>query len=88
MTPASAQWLFEKAAEAGLYLDSQFLQNYSENCEGKLYNSRTGIFSLLPKRVRKIIVDNKESFVDESVYRRMKQMGEKYKPVNVPPENN
>jgi hypothetical protein len=61
----------------------QFLDTYSENCEGELYDLRKGIFSFFPKTVREIVVDDKESFVDESVYRRMEKMGDKYKPVNV-----
>jgi len=83
LSDIALKWLLQKAENAGLCLSKEF-GNFKDNCEGELYNSREGIFSLLPKTVRKIEVDNVDSFVDESVYERMKRFGAKYKPVNVP----
>jgi uncharacterized protein (DUF2235 family) len=86
LSDIALKWLFEKAEKVGLSFDQQF-KDIKGNCEGTLYNSIGGIFSLLPKKVRKIEVDNIESFIDDTVYERMKRLGEKYKPSNVPPQS-
>lgn len=79
------KWLFEKSAEAGLAIDPGYKQ-MPVNCKGRLYNSAGGFFKLLPKAIRKIEVDNIDSFVDDSVYKRMEEVPG-YKPVNVPAKN-
>ena len=77
------KWLFKKAMDVGLSVNHDFLL-IPDNYEGTLYNSCTGLYSLMSKRARKIEVDNIESFVDDSVYERMRRMGAKYRPSNVP----
>jgi uncharacterized protein (DUF2235 family) len=86
LSDIALKWLFEKASDAGLYMDNRFRNSFVENCTARLYNSSSGIFSLLPKKDREIIVDDIESFVDDSVYKRMEQMGKDYQPANVPPK--
>jgi len=85
LSDIALKWLFEKAEQVGLCFDKQF-KDIKGNIEGTLYDSRGGIFSLFPKKVRKIEVDNIESFIDDSVYERMKRLGDKYKPTNIPPK--
>ena len=82
LSDLALKWLFEKAKSAGLYLSPSFTTNYKGDCKAKLYDSSKGIFSLLGKKQRKIIADNKESFIDESVLERMKLVSG-YKPKNV-----
>jgi uncharacterized protein (DUF2235 family) len=82
LSDIALKWMFQKAEDAGLCMDPGFKQ-LPDGCKGKLYNSRTGFFSLLPKKDRVIAVDNETSFIDDSVYRRM-EMVEDYRPVNVP----
>jgi uncharacterized protein (DUF2235 family) len=77
-------WLFKKAWEKGLSLDKKFLNDFNADYSAKIYPSAGGFYSLLPKKERKIIADGIESFVDDSVYERMKRMGNRYQPANVP----
>lgn len=78
------KWLFRKAVDAGLCVDPGF-NDLPDEYTAQLYNSRSGLFRFLPKKQREIIVDNIDSFVDDSVYRRMELMGDAYRPTNVPP---
>jgi uncharacterized protein (DUF2235 family) len=82
LSDIALKWLFKKAEDAGLYLDKR-IDTIPERFDATLYNSTKGLFSLLPKTVRPIVVDNKESFIDESVYKRMEILGDKYRPKNV-----
>jgi uncharacterized protein (DUF2235 family) len=85
LSDIALKWLFEKAADAGLCMDPGF-KNLPEHYQGTLYNSRSGIFALLPGKLRVIEADHETSFIDDSVYRRMELMPE-YRPKNVPPRN-
>lgn len=76
------KWIFKKAEEAGLCIDSGY-RDLEARCEGQQYDSRSGFFRFLPKADREIIVDGKESVIDESVFERMKKLGDKYQPANV-----
>jgi uncharacterized protein (DUF2235 family) len=82
LSDIALKWLFSKAEDIGLRMDQQFKET-PDNYKGELYNSRSGFYKLLPGKIREIVVDNKESFIDESVYRRMELLGEAYRPPNV-----
>jgi uncharacterized protein (DUF2235 family) len=77
------KWLFHKAECLGLRLDQGY-KKIADEYKATLYNSRSGFFSLLPGRDRKVVIDDKTIFIDDSVYKRMELMGDGYKPVNVP----
>lgn len=82
LSDIALKWLFRKAAAVGLEMD-QRIHELPDKYDATIYDSTKGLFSLLPKATRKIVVDNIESFIDESVYRRMEILGDKYRPVNV-----
>ncbi len=82
LSDIALKWLFKKAEAAGLYLSNR-INDLPDKYDATIYDSSAGLFSLLPKTVRKIEIDNKESFIDESVYKRMEIMGDKYQPQNV-----
>lgn len=76
------RWLFRKAHATGLHMDETCLA-HPDACDGVMYNSLNLLYRLLGKRDRKIIVDNVESFIDESVFKRMEALGPAYQPANV-----
>lgn len=83
LSDISLRWMITKALDAGLSLDLERIQaDVKENIRGTLYNSQSGIFSLLPGYTRVI----EEGVVDPSVHERMQYLAE-YKPANIPPTN-
>lgn len=86
LSDIALRWLFTKAEETGLHMDQEFKKK-EDRYDGYLENSRKSFYKYLPSLVREIKMDNKEFFIDESVYRRMELLGEKYKPSNVPPRS-
>lgn len=84
LSDIALKWLFQKAEIAGLCMDTGF-KSIPDNYAGTLYNSRSGVFALLPGKARIIEVDNETSFIDDSVYRRM-ELVKDYRPANVPPK--
>jgi uncharacterized protein (DUF2235 family) len=73
------KWMIDKAIDAGLALDQQRIQHdVRGNVQGKLYNSRSGIFSLGKPFVRPIT----EGPIDDTVHERIRQVAD-YRPKNV-----
>lgn len=74
------KWMIEKAETTGLAFDNQLVQSdVKGNVEGKLYNSKGGIFALLPSHVR----PTSTGIIDKSVYERSEKVPG-YIPENVP----
>lgn len=76
------KWIIDKAMATGLAFDEEAIKDYVKpNCEGTLYNSRTGIFALTSGKVRQI---SEDGIICDTVYDRMTKLSA-YKPNNVRP---
>lgn len=73
------KWMITKALEADLALDLERIEaDVKENVNGTLYNSKSGIFSLLPDYVRPL----DDGMVDPSVHERIQRLAG-YRPANI-----
>ncbi|MFL5751879.1 MAG: DUF2235 domain-containing protein [Bacteroidia bacterium] len=76
----SLKWMLDNARAKGLSFDEELIgQDVKPGTKGKIYNSRTGIFRILPPYNRKIETDTK---IDDSVRERIKSIAD-YRPVNI-----
>lgn len=76
----SLKWMLDRAAALGLSFDHDLSQtDVKPNFKGELYNSRTGLFSMLSPYDREIQPD---TIIDESVPERIKS-GIGYAPSNI-----
>jgi len=76
------RWLFRKANDTGLHMNASCLEA-PDACDGTMYNSLNWLYRLLGSRDRAITVNNKDAFIDESVFKRMEMLGSAYRPKNV-----
>jgi len=76
-------WMVEKVSPLGLEFDTDYLSFFKSNPLGPMYESRTGMYKLLPKHIRPIGTKKTQN---ESVYSGVKQRTaskkHKYKPTN------
>lgn len=73
--------MIENAAAAGLAFNKRLMhEDVKPNSQGKLYNSKEGIFAWLPGYIRPI--HRATETINASVFERMKQVAN-YRPTNV-----
>lgn len=73
-------WMATKAAKHGLDLNSDYLSGFEQDPEGKIYNSRTRMYRLMPPKVRDVdLGDFAGVAIHESVLKRLQAKPE-YRP--------
>lgn len=84
LSDLTLEWMIKNAIKCGLGFDSDYLLNeIKPNMLGKKYDSKTGIFSLLPDYLRPVLkTDHADESIDESVWERMRALPS-YRPENI-----
>ncbi|MBS1529713.1 MAG: DUF2235 domain-containing protein, partial [Bacteroidetes bacterium] len=84
LSDIALEWMIEKAAKHGLGFDETYINTQLRPCfEGRLYNSKTGIFEFLPDHLRTVMkAINAGEKVDDSVFERMRALSG-YRPENI-----
>lgn len=80
LSNTSLHWMLKKAKANGLNINETELARRVPDSDDKLHNSRTGLWKIRGKHVRKIPAGSK---VHQSVFDRMAAAGNKYQPKNL-----
>ncbi len=84
LSDITLNWMLKKAAGAGLHIDQKFFQTYDEEASGELIHSEKRLlYYFLPKFLRQIRINYADSFVNESVFKRIKELQNDYPAENV-----
>jgi len=84
LSDITLEWMIENASRHGLGFDETYINTQLKPCfEGRLYNSKTGIFEFLPDYLRPVMKTlNADEKVDDSVLERMRSIPG-YRPENI-----
>lgn len=81
-------WMIDRSRDTQLDFDEKLVKEIVKpNVLGKKYNSKAGLFAILPGYVRPVTTDHNDLVIDPSVFEKMR-LDKDYRPVNVkmPPQ--